>query len=117
MSDVKVEYISKATTIHATSAAGFEHNYIPVVRLEQHQAALAAKDAVLQELAFQLAAKEQELAQMKATLQDHWVTAVECNHEDKTDTVRCSCSVWTGTPQPSIGKAIEQWVQHVMEQR
>lgn len=75
----------------------------PVVRLEQHQTALAAK--------------EQELARMKATLQNHWVTAVECNHEDKTDTVRCSCSVWTGTPQPSIGKAIEQWVQHVMEQR
>lgn len=60
---------------------------------------------------------ERQLAEAQAVfrvLPCHYVTAVDCNHQAMTDTVRCSCSVWTGTPQPSVGQAINEWVQHVL---
>ena len=51
-------------------------------------------------------------------LRNHWVTAMECTHDDSpsggTDIVRCSCSQWTGTVQPTVGAAVEEWVQHVL---
>jgi hypothetical protein len=48
-------------------------------------------------------------------LTGHYVTAIDCDHDAKTDIVRCSCSVWTGTPQPSVGAAVREWADHVME--
>jgi hypothetical protein len=53
---------------------------------------------------------------LREALLNHWITAVECNHEDATDTVRCSCSVWTGTPQPTVGDAVKQWIDHLFAQ-
>lgn len=55
-----------------------------------------------------------DLVTVHRVLREHWLTAMECNHEAKTDTVRCYCTVWTGTPQPSVAAAIEQWVEHVL---
>lgn len=52
---------------------------------------------------------------LRTVLRLHYVTAIECDHDAKTDTIRCNCSVWTGTPQPSVGAAVGEWVEHVME--
>jgi len=52
-------------------------------------------------------------AKLIATLKEHWLWAMECDHKTKTDVARCSCSQWACAPQPSIGAAVEQWAQHV----
>jgi hypothetical protein len=53
--------------------------------------------------------------QFAETLRKHWLWQVECHHADKTDTSRCFCSLWVCQPQPSVGEAIERWVEHVLE--
>ena len=53
------------------------------------------------------------LARVREALEGHWITAMECDHVTETDIVRCSCSVWTGTSQPSVGAAVRQWIAHV----
>lgn len=50
----------------------------------------------------------------KQTLSLHWLTNIECDHEAKTDTARCWCGYWTGTPQPSVAMAVQEWINHVM---
>jgi len=72
------------------------------------QAALAETNKELDDAAAQTAAA------VTARLRGHWLTAVECDHEAATDTARCSCSMWTGTPQPSVGEAVDQWIAHVL---
>lgn len=62
-----------------------------------------------------LAIEAEARAELALRLLDHYVTAIDCDHEAKTDTVRCSCSIWTGTPQPSVRDAVRQWVDHVLE--
>lgn len=57
---------------------------------------------------------KQAFDDLAAVLADHYVTAIDCNHGKKTDTVRCSCSKWTGTPQLSVGAAVRQWILHVI---
>lgn len=49
-------------------------------------------------------------------LRKHWLWQVECHHETKTDTPRCSCSRWPCEPQPSVGEAVERWIEHVLEE-
>lgn len=69
--------------------------------------------AHIETLQQRLALSEAAGASMVDVLRKHWITAIECDHKAKTDTVRCSCSIWTGTPQASVGFAVEQWVQHI----
>ena len=52
---------------------------------------------------------------LKKTMMDHWLFAVNCNHEAKTDTAQCSCSRWRGEEMPSIGKAVENYFEHFWE--
>lgn len=65
-------------------------------------------------------ARDEAMADMrrlfKETLQKHWLTGVDCNHEEKTDVARCWCSFWTGTPQPTVILAVMEWVDHVMDE-
>ena len=58
-------------------------------------------------------AQQAERERWRRILAIHWITAIECDHEARTDTVRCSCSVWTGTPRASVGAAVTQWIEHV----
>lgn len=50
---------------------------------------------------------------LELVLSNHYATAVECDHETRTDIVRCACSRWTGTSQPSVGAAIKEWINHI----
>lgn len=54
-------------------------------------------------------------ATIQEVLRAHWLTSVDCDHKGKTDTARCFCTIWTGTPQLSVGAAVEQWIDHVTE--
>lgn len=77
---------------------------------------LCSDDASLDDIIERAASpgKEQVLYGLEHVLGLHYVTAIDCDHDAKTDTVRCNCSVWTGQPQPSIGKAVMEWVDHVI---
>jgi hypothetical protein len=52
--------------------------------------------------------------EMRTALALHYVTAIDCDHDVATDTVRCNCSVWTGTPQANVGLAVSEWIDHVL---
>ncbi len=54
------------------------------------------------------------LIEVQDALREHWLMAVDCDHEAKTDTARCYCTVWTGTAQPSVGQAVNEWIRHVI---
>lgn len=46
-------------------------------------------------------------------LREHWLAGIDCNHEQRTDTARCSCSLIAFPPQTSVGLAVETWIQHI----
>lgn len=98
----------------ALMADDFPHKHLIETRRCYHERnhIIRQRDATIATLQATLAERER---QMRETLKQHWVTAVDCNHEEKKDTVRCSCSVWTGTPKSSVGQAIDEWIDHVVD--
>ena len=48
-----------------------------------------------------------------AILRKHYLAGIECNHKSKTDRAMCACSRWNCPPQPSVGAAVERWLEHV----
>jgi len=54
-------------------------------------------------------------ASFAAALKEHWLTGVECDHEAKTDTATCYCSVWRSKPMPNIPAAVGEWIEHVKQ--
>lgn len=56
------------------------------------------------------------LAKVRATLREHWLTSVGCDHAAGTDTPSCSCSLWKGPTVNSVGAAVDAWIGHVIEQ-
>lgn len=86
------------------------HIDVVTERLEQQIAALQAELAAARargDLA------QDQLYRLVAALEVHWLAGIDCDHETKTDTARCACSRFAGTPQPSIGAAVRQWLLHV----
>jgi len=61
------------------------------------------------------AAPSEPTPDLRAVLREHWLTSVECLHDSKQDIAHCYCTVWASAPQPSVGAAIDAWVEHVME--
>lgn len=57
-----------------------------------------------------------DLDRMAQVLRAHWLTGLECDHDAKTDVANCFCGKWRPAPEPSVGQAVERWVEHVMEQ-
>lgn len=57
-----------------------------------------------------------DFERMAQVLREHWLTGMECDHVTKTDIPNCFCSRWRPLPQPSVGKAVECWIEHVIEQ-
>jgi hypothetical protein len=55
------------------------------------------------------------LAKVRTTMQAHWLTGIQCNHEAKTDRPSCFCTVWNGGDHPSIAKALDHWTDHFIE--
>lgn len=45
-------------------------------------------------------------------LADHWPTIV-CDHERKTDKAQCSCCTYEPPECPSVGAAVQSWIDHV----
>lgn len=52
----------------------------------------------------------------RATLREHWLTGIECDHEAKTDVATCFCARWRSEPQPTVIAAVERWIEHVAAQ-
>src|SRR4029077_17090487 len=46
-------------------------------------------------------------------LKDHWLFAIECHHEAKTDQAVCACGLKT-PERESVGKAVQDWIEHVL---
>jgi hypothetical protein len=55
-----------------------------------------------------------ERRRLRKHLREHYLFAIQCDHEAKTDVPLCSCSKWPCPPQPSIGEAVERWIDHVL---
>jgi hypothetical protein len=53
-------------------------------------------------------------AHLRAILREHWITNIVCDHDTKTDRACCSCSAWRGNTKPSIGAAVDDWIDHVL---
>lgn len=51
---------------------------------------------------------------VKARLGEHWLAGIVCNHEDKTDRATCACSQWRCDEMPSIGAAVDAWIEHAL---
>lgn len=49
-------------------------------------------------------------------LRAHYLAEVICDHEGKRDNPVCSCSLVFLGWHPSVGAAVDAWVDHVMEQ-
>jgi hypothetical protein len=56
-----------------------------------------------------------ERSRLQAVLRGHWLTGIVCDHETKTDRATCWCTTWQCEPQPSVGAAVERWIEHVLD--
>jgi hypothetical protein len=54
-----------------------------------------------------------EAVGVKAHLREHWLASIVCDHDAKTDTAICSCTQWRDEPHPSVGEAVDAWIEHV----
>jgi hypothetical protein len=48
-----------------------------------------------------------------ATLREHWLRTVECDHASDRDKPHCACSRVDLGWHPSVGAAVEAWLAHV----
>lgn len=51
---------------------------------------------------------------LKRVTEGHYLTAMKCDHEAKTDVAVCWC-MWTSSPQPCVGDAVKEFADHVAE--
>ena len=52
-------------------------------------------------------------AVLRLVLREHWLAGVECDHDAKTDRASCACSMVDLGWQPSIGSAVNSWIDHL----
>ncbi len=63
----------------------------------------------------QLAAARADGARsMAATLAEHWLAGIECDHETLADRPSCACSRINFGWYRSVGEAVNRWVEHVL---
>lgn len=53
---------------------------------------------------------------LRTTLKEHWITAIKCDHEAHTDMPICYCCERLCDPQPTLGAAVDRWIDHVISQ-
>jgi hypothetical protein len=51
-----------------------------------------------------------------AVLRDHWLAEIACDHDRGTDRPRCACSQVDLGEHPSVGYAVQAWINHVGDQ-
>lgn len=101
----QIEEFRRDGLIHGNSEAWVEESNFVLNFL--CDAALAALDAV----------PERDVAErVREVLRSHWLTEIRCDHENKTDQAFCSCSEWGGEPQNSVRLAVDDWINHILEQ-
>lgn len=54
-----------------------------------------------------------ELRLYRETVRKHYLAGIECAHDAHTDKPSCACSMWDCLPQPSVGAAVDRWMEHV----
>ena len=54
-------------------------------------------------------------ARFRRALKEHWLTGVQCNHDDKTDVATCFCARWRSADSPNVAVAVSEWINHVLE--
>jgi hypothetical protein len=52
---------------------------------------------------------------IRKALKEHWLTSIQCDHESRTDRAGCFCGTWYCEPQPSIGEAVDKWIEHLID--
>jgi hypothetical protein len=72
----------------------------------------AAENAVFAE-AYREASRPQPASIPVELLRKHYLCGIQCNHERKIDRAICACSEWNCPPQPTVGEAVERWIEHV----
>ncbi len=55
------------------------------------------------------------LGALREHLRKHYLAGIECDHEAKTDQASCACSMVRFPVLPSVGAAVESWIDHVLE--
>jgi hypothetical protein len=48
----------------------------------------------------------------KEALRKHWLNSIECLHIIHSDVSHCACG-WESEIQPTVGEAVNRWVEHV----
>lgn len=51
-----------------------------------------------------------------AVLKRHYLAQIVCDHERKMDNPVCACSLVNLGWHPSVGEAVDAWIEHVIEQ-
>jgi hypothetical protein len=105
----KVLEISSAFEAAEQLECTCEHDYDACPKCN---AWIAAKDKVRAALAQPRAAGGDWL---RDTLAAHWLTGIKCDHADKTDVATCYCTIWRSEPMPSVGAAVNAWIDHVLD--
>lgn len=54
------------------------------------------------------------IQELPSVLSYHWLSGMECDHEARTDVATCACGRWRSAAQPSVGAAVQRWVEHVL---
>lgn len=65
-------------------------------------------------LVSELLKRDAKVERVREVIGHHWLTALKCDEATKTDVATCYCTVWKSDPKPSVGEAVEAWIDHVM---
>jgi len=61
----------------------------------------------------ELAAAEQKgIEKGLEVLREHWLFAIKCHHEAKTDQSVCACGL-KSPERENVGKAVQDWIEHI----
>jgi Lar family restriction alleviation protein len=108
-------YLAATKPAHPTRLREAISNLMDATRAEcrdgPHAPVEEAQEAV--EAALSALPGDVTVKALKAHLREHWLVSVVCDHEAKTDTATCSCSQWRDEPHPSVGAAVDAWIEHV----
>jgi hypothetical protein len=66
----------------------------------------------IESLETQLATERSKSIPMRV-LKDHYLVTVECDHNTKQDRPICACSLVDLGWHPSVGHAVEAWIDHL----
>lgn len=50
-----------------------------------------------------------------AVLREHWLARLECDEDRSLDRASCACSRIALHWQPSVGEAVQEWIEHIQQ--